>query len=61
MILGAIAGRGTFTESSWPFHIIDVNCSGLEMTLFDCPHNNLIDTHTCRSTQDASVRCQGAL
>ena len=58
-IIGAIAGRGVFTETSWPFHFVDVNCSGFEMTLFDCPHNNLIDTYTCYSRQDASVRCQG--
>ena len=46
-------------ESSWPFHFVDVNCSGFEMTLFDCPHNNLIDFYSCHSTRDASVRCHG--
>ena len=59
LMVGAIAGRGVFTESLWPFHFVDVNCSGLEMTLFDCPHNNLVDFYSCHSTRDASVRCHG--
>ena len=58
-MIGAITGRGIYTESSWPFHIVDLNCTGSEPTLFVCPHNNLIDLHNCISTHDASVRCQG--
>lgn len=57
--IGAVAGQGYYTESIWPFHFVDVNCSGNEMTLFECPHNNLTGTHNCIYNHDASVRCQG--
>ena len=60
-MIGAITGQGIFTESSWPFHIVDLNCTGSEETLFDCPHNNLVGLHSCVSTHDASIRCQGNL
>ena len=29
------------------------------MSLFECPHNNLVDSYSCHSSNDASVRCQG--
>ena len=60
-MVGAIVGQGVLTESSWPFHIIDLNCTGSELTLFECPHNNLVGLHNCIATHDASVRCQGKL
>ena len=56
---GAIAGEGAYTESSLPMHIIDINCTGSEQRLLDCPHNDLIGSHTCGSREDASLRCQG--
>ena len=40
-------------------HIIDINCTGSEQRLLDCPHNDLIGAHTCGSREDASLRCQG--
>ena len=61
LYIGAITGQGEFTESMWPFHFVDVNCSGGEMSLFECPHNNLVDSYSCHSSNDASVRCQGKL
>ena len=40
-------------------HIIDLNCTGSEQRLFDCPHNALVGIYSCGSTDDASLRCQG--
>ena len=59
LISGAIAGRGSFTESVWPFHIIDLNCTGGERAVWECPRNNLQSVYTCSSSNDASVICQG--
>ena len=56
---GAIAGRGSYTEGIWPFHIVDLNCTGSEGTIWECPHNGLYGVYTCGHTNDASVICQG--
>ena len=40
-------------------HIIDLNCTGSELRVLDCPHNGLSGVHTCDHRQDASIRCQG--
>ena len=39
--------------------IIDLNCTGSEQRLFDCPHNSLVGIHSCGNGDDASLRCQG--
>ena len=56
---GAIAGGNVFTESSLPMHIVDINCTGTEQTLLDCPYNSLVGVHVCDTREDASLRCQG--
>ena len=39
-----------------PHHFIDVNCTGNELVLSDCPHNGL--THySCHSSRDAAIAC----
>ena len=40
-------------------HMVDLNCTGEEQTVLDCPHNNLVKDYVCKSYEDASVRCQG--
>ena len=59
--IGAIAAEGSYTENSLPMHIIDLNCTGREQRLFDCPHNALVGIHSCGSGYDASIRCQGLI
>ena len=56
---GAVAGRGLYTDTIWPFHIIDLNCTGGERTIWECAHNSLFDEYSCSSRNDASLRCQG--
>ena len=44
------------TEYFLPHHFIDVNCTGNEVRLSDCPHNGL--THYfCYSSHDAVITC----
>ena len=59
LYVGAIAATGRFTEGTLPLHVIDINCTGAEQRVLDCPHNNLVGQHACDHRQDASVRCQG--
>ena len=57
--IGAIAAHGSYTESILPMHIIDLNCTGSEQRLLDCPHNSLVGVYSCGIEEDASLRCQG--
>ena len=44
------------TENVLPHHYIDVNCTGNELKLSDCPYNRL--THySCYSSRDAAIAC----
>ena len=56
---GAVAAAGSYTESSLPMHIIDLNCTGNEQSLFDCPQNAFVGIHSCNIGSDASLICQG--
>ena len=52
----AIAEYNSYTENVWPFFINDLNCTGVEDSVLDCPHNGL-KGYTCNSYHDASVVC----
>ena len=61
-MIGAIAGQDVYTESTLPMHVFDINCTGSEQRLFDCPRNALSGMYSsCANTDDASLRCQGLL
>ena len=55
---GSIAATGSYTESLKPIFINDLNCTGSEESVWDCPHNG-IEGYSCNHRQDASVVCQG--
>ena len=55
---GSIAATGSYTESSKPIYINDLNCTGSEGSVWECPHNG-IERYLCNHRQDASVACQG--
>ena len=38
----------------------DLNCTGSELRLIDCPHNRL-GRHNCSHHEDAGVRCSGIM
>lgn len=57
LLIGAIATHNHLTEAILPIAINDLNCSGSEERLLDCPHNAL-DFSGCHHTHDATVVCQ---
>ena len=58
--LGALGPSAVHTSSSTPSHnIIDLNCTGQESNIFECPFNGLVGHYFCSNTSDANVYCQG--
>lgn len=57
MLLGAAAIQGSYTEGVLPIHINDLNCTGSEESVWECPHNGIAG-YSCNHYQDASVICQ---
>ena len=55
--IGASALTDSFTEGNWYIHIKDLNCTGNESSIWDCPMNELTD-YSCYHYDDASVICQ---
>ena len=55
---GSIAVVGTNSESVWPIFANDVNCTGDEESIWDCPQNGIAG-YVCNHRQDASVICYG--
>ena len=48
-----------YRERILPAYIMDINCTGEELSVWDCPHN-AISNLDCRSYyQDAAVICAG--
>ena len=56
-IIGAINGSGYYVDYTWPFGLIDLNCTGKESDVLDCPHNGNVG-YSCSNSHDASVICQ---
>ena len=49
----------TYTENALPIHIYDLNCTGSEESLWECPHNG-IEGYSCgRRRDDARLICYG--
>ena len=55
---GAIAVQGSYSEGVWPIHINDLNCTGNEESVLECPHNGIVG-YMCNHYEDAAVMCQG--
>ena len=51
---------GPFNDYLHYHHIIDINCTGSESNIQDCPSNNLTNYY-CPSYRDAGVSCNGEL
>ena len=59
--LGAIAfGSAHFGADVGPIYLDNVNCTGSESNLTDCPHSSTVTCINSHS-QDARVRCQGSI
>ena len=57
-IVGAIAASSYYTDNTWYFHIIDLNCTGEEDSIWNCSYNGLLE-YNCPLSHDASLQCQG--
>ena len=57
---GAVSAHGsaTYGKGSGPIHYDNVQCTGNETRLADCPHNG-IGLHNCGHSEDAGVKCEG--
>lgn len=57
---GSIALSGEFIDFIWPTFIYNINCTGLEDSIWQCSHSILADQgFQCSDNQDSSVVCQG--
>ena len=54
--LGATALRNSYPDYRWPSNIIDLNCVGDEMSIWNCSYNRKPLTTYCFG--DAAVVCQ---
>ena len=58
-IIGAIAIRNRYNQRyKWPYHIIDLNCTGNEQSIWNCSYNGLLN-YECPKYYDTSISCQG--
>ena len=57
VLSGASVLLNKYTESTWPMHIKDINCTGSEGLVLDCSHNE-ISGYECSALHDAGVICQ---
>ena len=58
---GAIPLTSYFTDYDWSYGILDPNCTGLESNIWNCSHNEAIDSNTCTGYDDAGVICQSKI
>ena len=56
MYLGAVAITDGFTNGNGQIWLDNVECSGTERRLIDCPSDR-IGNHNCDHHEDAGVRC----
>ena len=50
-----------YVERYLPLHIFDINCTGEELTIWECPHNAVLNSNCRPYYQDAAVTCAGKL
>ena len=60
MYVGAIGSPVVYYHSSLSHNIIDLNCTGNEDIVLDCPYNNLTE-YSCSSSNDANIFCEGKI
>ena len=56
IIAGAVA-YFTVTAGTGSIFLDNVQCTGTESRIIDCPHNG-VGTHNCVHSEDVGVRCQ---
>ena len=58
VFLGSIA-LGYIRDLVVPLHIYDLNCTGNEAAIVDCPSNGL-PKYNCDDSHDAAISCNGS-
>lgn len=57
-IAGAVAYfTGAVPDGTGSIFLDNVQCTGTESRLIDCPHSG-VGTHNCGHSEDVGVRCQ---
>ena len=58
VLIGAISGNGYYSNYDLPVHILDINCTGNESNIWECPYNGTANFLNCPSSHDAEVICR---
>ena len=56
--IGAIPASGRYSSLDLPVSILDLNCTGNESSLWECPYNGVVNFLNCPSNHDAEVICR---
>ena len=48
-----------YSDGSGPIFLDQLDCSGSEESLLDCPSGRPVGLHQCDHTMDVGIRCQG--
>ena len=58
LCIGALPGNGNYYSYDLPVSILDLNCTGNESMILDCPYNGTVSFFNCPSSHDAEVICR---
>lgn len=56
--LSVAVSRGYFGQGQTAIHLDELQCTGTETSLTDCPHNG-VGNHNCGHSEDVGVICVG--
>lgn len=59
--IGAIPASGYYVSYSLPVNVVDLNCTGNESSIWNCPYNGTVNFYTCSSSHDASIICRSII
>ena len=48
-----------FIDGSGPIFLSELNCSGSEVSILDCPAGHPVGLHHCNHSMDVGLMCQG--
>ena len=57
IIIGAVGSSIVYYSSATKHNILDLNCTGNENTILDCPYNGL-SNYYCSLSKDANIFCE---
>ena len=57
--VGSVVLTSGYSDGSGPIFLDQLDCSGSEESLLDCPSGRPVGLHQCDHTMDVGIRCQG--